>query len=243
MYDDRLEKLIELALIDGTLNEKEKQILIRNARELGIDEDEFEMVLEARLFQKQKEIPTQFKSENSEPRNVSNDPKPNTNQKCTSCGGVLEILNASCPYCGFDLSSAEVAASSQRLYAELMRVEEEERNRTNDTSSNFLSNFLSGRYSVNEEEFIKQKIFSRKTGVISTFPIPNTKLDIVEFLSLAVGEGGKKITFFMQDEEKSYIRAWRSKAEQVIIKARFILREDKKMLEEIEFYAKQLNIN
>jgi hypothetical protein len=46
----------------------------------------------------------------------------------------------------------------------------------------------------------------------------------------------------MSDEEKEYIKAWRAKAEQVIIKARFSLKEDKKLLDEINNYAKQIEI-
>jgi uncharacterized tellurite resistance protein B-like protein len=47
MYNEQLEKLIEMALLDGVLTEKEKQVLFKKAEALGIDLDEFEMVLEA----------------------------------------------------------------------------------------------------------------------------------------------------------------------------------------------------
>ncbi len=50
-----LEKLIDLALADGVLTEKEKQILTRKAQEFGVDMDEFEMVLDAKLHLSQKE--------------------------------------------------------------------------------------------------------------------------------------------------------------------------------------------
>ncbi|MEY4659601.1 MAG: hypothetical protein RJB36_1367, partial [Bacteroidota bacterium] len=53
MFNEQLEKLIEMALMDGELTEKEKQILFKKAESLGVDLDEFEMVLEAKLFEKQ----------------------------------------------------------------------------------------------------------------------------------------------------------------------------------------------
>jgi hypothetical protein len=53
MYSEKLEKLINIALADGVLTEKEKQILFKNAEAEGIDLDEFEMVLDARLYEKQ----------------------------------------------------------------------------------------------------------------------------------------------------------------------------------------------
>ena len=52
LYDTHLEKLINAALADGELTEKEKQILFKKAEALGIDLDEFEMVLEARLYER-----------------------------------------------------------------------------------------------------------------------------------------------------------------------------------------------
>lgn len=36
-----LEKLIELTLADGQLSEKERTVLFRKAKELGVDHDEF----------------------------------------------------------------------------------------------------------------------------------------------------------------------------------------------------------
>lgn len=49
MYNEELEYLIDAALADGILTEKEKQILFKRAQAMGIDLDEFEMVLDARL--------------------------------------------------------------------------------------------------------------------------------------------------------------------------------------------------
>ena len=45
MYNEQIENLINLALADGELSEKEKQILFKKAEAAGIDLDEFEMVL------------------------------------------------------------------------------------------------------------------------------------------------------------------------------------------------------
>ena len=54
MYNEKLEQLIDAALADGELTEKEKQILFKKAQEMGVDLDEFEMVLDARLFKLKK---------------------------------------------------------------------------------------------------------------------------------------------------------------------------------------------
>lgn len=49
-YNEELEQLIETALTDGVLTDKKKQVLFKKAESFGIDLDEFEMVLEARLY-------------------------------------------------------------------------------------------------------------------------------------------------------------------------------------------------
>ena len=54
IYNPYLENLIEMALADGELTEKEKQVLFKKAEAYGIDLDEFEMVLDAKLYEKQK---------------------------------------------------------------------------------------------------------------------------------------------------------------------------------------------
>lgn len=51
MYSEKLEELIRAALADGVLTDKEKKILFKRAQEEGIDLDEFEMVLSARVIE------------------------------------------------------------------------------------------------------------------------------------------------------------------------------------------------
>ena len=45
-----LEKLIDLALVDGKITEKEKQVLYSKAKELEMDINEFELILEAKEY-------------------------------------------------------------------------------------------------------------------------------------------------------------------------------------------------
>ena len=46
MYNEQIEALISEALADGVLTEKEKQILFKKAESMGIDLDEFELILD-----------------------------------------------------------------------------------------------------------------------------------------------------------------------------------------------------
>ena len=90
MYNDQLDKLIEMALMDGELTEKEKQILFKKAETFGVDLDEFEMVLEAKLFEKKKSI-------NKEQSATTASPKSNKLgdiRKCPACGSMLESYHS-----------------------------------------------------------------------------------------------------------------------------------------------------
>lgn len=55
MYNEKIEELINAALTDGILTEKEKLVLYKQAEKEGIDLDEFEMVLNSRLAKIEKE--------------------------------------------------------------------------------------------------------------------------------------------------------------------------------------------
>ena len=59
MYNEKLETLITAALADGVLTDKEKNLLFKKAETMGIDRDEFELVLEGRLAKRKKEMEAQ----------------------------------------------------------------------------------------------------------------------------------------------------------------------------------------
>lgn len=242
MYNEQLENLIEMALMDGELTEKEKQILFKKAESFGVDLDEFEMVLDAKLFEKQQ---NNQKGESQISASPKSD-KLGDVKKCPACGSMVGAFKGICADCGHEFSNIEATNSTQKLYNELIRVEEEERNRPKENSGiKSLTSLIGGASEILENDQLNGRIFKRKIGVVSMFPVPNTKADILEFLSLALAEGGKKIGGFfsgMSLEEKEYIKAWRAKAEQVILKAKFSLKDDKKLIQEIEEYAKKLEI-
>ncbi len=197
MYNEEFEKLIDLALVDGVLTEKEKQVLFKKAEGLGVDLDEFEMVLEAKLFEKQKSQP--------QPKQTEVAPKSNkfgNIKKCPACGEIKETFSTKCGACGTEFMGAEGNRSIQKLFDLL-----------NDVKGKGILGLS------NADEKRKQ--------IIATFPIPNTKEDIVEFLSLAL----PKATIV----EGNYLQtAWEAKCEQVMIKARFLLKNDPCALEEVE---------
>ena len=231
---EQVDKLIEMALMDGVLTEKEKQILFKKAEAAGIDLDEFEMILDAKLFEKQQSIKA------ITPVAATKSDKHGDVIKCPACGSIIQGFTAICVDCGHNFSNINAVSSVTKLYEQLQMVESEERNRP--IESGGWMDKLHGSSAMNDHN-MQERILKRKASVVSGFPIPNTKEDILEFLSMALPEVGKKPGFLMMKTATGAVyNAWHSKAEQVVMKARFSLKEDKKLLEEINNYAIQLGI-
>ena len=239
MYNEKLDKLIEMALMDGELTEKEKQVLFKYAETMGVDLDEFEMVLEAKLFEKQKSM------EQEKPKTKEAAPKSDKFgdvKKCPACGSMVQSFQIKCIDCGHEFSNIESNASINKLF-EMLNDAENERKDEGMSVGKALGGMFANAYGLGGGD----KVDSKKKTIISNFPIPTTKDDIVEFLSLAVPKA-KTVGNFLtksQPENKGhndFVNVWKTKCEQIIMKARFSMKDDKKTLEEIEHYAKQIGV-
>ena len=237
LYNPQLEKLIDLALADGELTEKEKQVLFKKAEGMGIDLDEFEMVLEARLYERNNATSTQAVSNAAPKSNKFGDIK-----KCPACGAIVQSFTARCVECGFEFNVSETTQSIERLFDMLNAVEAESRE---DATGLFggLSQAMGQQMSMDGGKTIR-----RKKSIIQNFPIPTSKNDILEFLTLAVPQAKYKTFMGMpvndaSDPEKFYLGpVWKAKCEQIIMKAKIALRDDKETLDIIQQYAEELKV-
>lgn len=119
MYNEQIETLISAALADGMLTEKEKQILFKKAQAQGIDLDEFEMVLDARLVELEKA--EKAKAAASAPKsNKVGDVK-----KCPNCGAIVQSYQGVCAECGYAFENVEVNYASKELSSLLMKSNSE----------------------------------------------------------------------------------------------------------------------
>jgi hypothetical protein len=74
-----LEKLIAAALVDGVVTDKERAILCKKVKEAGGDVDEFEMLLDARIYEAQQK--TQQAAPKAEPKKEEPKPAPKAEPK------------------------------------------------------------------------------------------------------------------------------------------------------------------
>lgn len=198
---ENLEKLIVLAITDGVITDKEREILLKKAIEEGLDLDEFEMEFEAKLFERQQELKKQTASQITKP--TSN--KEGDLKKCPSCGAPVPSFRIKCDDCGYEFRNIESSKSIKDFFI-----------------------------------LLKDEPLVKHSSIINNFPVPNTKEDIIEFLTLAIGNCRE----LSQKEKQSYldlknvfsggyspelkqkeaeIRAWQSKVQSTLQKGKIML--------------------
>ena len=181
MYNEKIENLISAALADGVLTEKEKQILFKNAQAQGIDLDEFEMILDARLVELEKA--EKEKAAKSAPKSD----KFGDVRKCPACGALVPALAPVCAECGYEFSGVSASSSSQTISKKISEIKERATLQKAEIAN-------SGRYSTKASALeIYSPLEAAMKGVekaaekeidslIESFPIPNAKADLFDFI-------------------------------------------------------------
>ena len=186
MYNEELESLIDAALADGELTEKEKQVLFKKAQSFGIDLDEFEMVLDSRLVKLKK-------AEKTEPAAPKSN-KLGDVKKCPACGAMVQSFHGTCPDCGYAFENLEANASTKKL---------------NDTINQILAE-------RSKQSFWSDNSTERVNQAIRSFPVPNTKSDLIEFI----------LTLKQKTKDQNYGDAYFAKYKECVEKARFMFPND-----------------
>ncbi|MBP7509193.1 MAG: hypothetical protein KA807_15380 [Prolixibacteraceae bacterium] len=243
-YNEEINKLINFALTDGDLSEKEKQILFKKAEAAGIDLDEFEMVLDAKLY----EI-NQAKLESSPSISAPKSEKYGDVKKCPACGAIVQSFSGKCSDCGFEFRDIQSDATINKLFEALMEADnipkEEFKLRTKQGFGDIVQPIYEKEL---HEKAHREKIISRKVQIISNFPVPNTKEPLLEFLTLGISKTIpiKKRSVFnpltpAEEEHNGLVQAWKTKIDQVVMKTKISMKEDKSFIREVEDLVSQLS--
>jgi len=205
--------LIEMAIADGEVSEKERGVILRKAGSLGEDRDEVEMILESKLQQIRKQAePTTEKAGNV--------------IKCPSCNANIPSFTTKCEYCGHEFRNL----SNNKTISDLAKKLEEIRRYIQDKPYNNVLNKHAKKVEIEDE------ITKLQSEVINNFSIPNTREDILELLhyispKIKVGISSNEIT-----------SAWRNKFIEIIGRAKTAYKNDNQMLVELSNYEKQIQI-
>ena len=215
MYNEKIENLIKAALADGVLTEKEKQILFKNAQAQGIDLDEFEMVLDARLVELEKA--EKEKAAKSAPKSD----KYGDVRKCPVCGALVPALAVSCAECGYEFSNIGTNFSSAILAKKLIDAD----NAQYELPKN--DNMFYSATPESKQMMIDKLKRKAKAQIIESFPVPITKADLFDFMS------------YIQPQISSgkLAKSYRKKMSECLQKAKSLYANDadfKKLVESVE---------
>ena len=223
MYNEQLESLIDAALADGVLTEKEKQVLFKKAQTFGIDLDEFEVVLDAKLVKLQKE--EKAKAAASAPK--SN--KLGDVRKCPQCGAVIGSFQMICPECGFEFSNVGVNEYVNKFSQGLTDLQH--------TTDFGKPHILTKLYDTNgdyEQQRRNQVLESAEARFVKNYPLPMTKEDCIEALNFIA----PKITL---SGSNAYI--WKKKYNAILQKLEREARGNAQILETVKSYREQGRTN
>ena len=231
MLTPELEQLINYALEDGVLTDKERSVLMRKAQAAGADLDEFEMILDAKLHEVQKTAAA------AAPKSNSN--KHGEVRKCPACGAMVSAFSTRCSECGFEFNNVEANKSANTLFEKLQALEmekahelaqhEESKNKQllalserHNSGGTLTKIFANNGEAQNEERDdlirtlekgarqIERKYMDAKINMIKVFAVPNTKGDLLELLSMASSSAYDNDGVIGPEEE-----AWLQKTDQI----------------------------
>ena len=219
MYNEKLEALISAALADGALTEKEKQVLFKNAEAMGIDLDEFEVVLDARLVEiKKKEAREnqqyllEMEKAKAAQTSAPKSDKYGDVRKCPACGAIVPSMAAVCPECGQEFTNIKANSTANMLMLKIDEIQAQ-----SSVAQRGL-NAKDAKTAQRETWAIESQVTSRTVQAIKNFPIPNTREDLIEFMTLCLSNSRADRQYVDEIAE-----AWREKFEQLITKARITI--------------------
>ena len=228
MYSKEIEEFIDYIIEDGVITDKERAVLHKKAIAEGIDIDEIDIVVEARLERKKKASlpppPPPFippVPPTPETMQSGNNLKHGTVKKCPNCGAVVESGSVSCGECGFYYQNIEANNSAQR-FAQMLR-DIEKRFEDNSANTENFNQFLWGSFATSP----RQKALCR---AIETFPVPTTKDDLMEFILYIAPKANQKVKMFgfnpTDPYEAKIIKSYKAKYTECINKASFFFGDD-----------------
>ncbi len=251
MYNPVLENLIEMALADGVLTEKEKQVLFKRAQAQGIDLDEFEMVLDAKLFERKKNgnqvnANAVAGSTNSAPRSS----KCGDVRKCPACGAMIGTFMMACPDCGYEFVGVGANSFVERFAKGLQEAvsnfekaedQREIRNRTKSNAGGLvgqLQGLMDMQNSVSDSTGALRNAKQQQVEAqyVKTAVLPRAKEDCIEMLNYLL----PKIKVSGANRATS---EWRKYYLAVLDKLEMGASRDAELTQLIAYYRKQFEVS
>lgn len=159
---------------------------------------------------------------------------------CVNCGNQLNDADSFCNKCGTAVSEASgpsreatqefeggvkiCPGCKKQIPAFAIKCPDCGLEFRNVKSSNGITEFTTKLNSMSAQQ---------KAGFISSFPIPNTKEDFMEFLWIVSSEYVQQNYVSMGSVDYFIYKAWESKYKQLKAKASILFKNDKEMMEQV----------
>lgn len=177
MYSEHLEMLIDAAISDGEISQKEREIIHKHAIAEGIDIDEIDMVIDGRAAKIRREM-SASQPVAPAPQPVAPAPQaPKTSykygeiRKCPQCGAVIEPGSVKCGECDYVLTGIEANHSVEKL----SKMIDDVRATAPKSSGGMFGMMMGGAMGADDTS-------KRIASIITNFPVPTAKEDLLEFL-------------------------------------------------------------
>ncbi len=176
-------------------------------------------------------------------RNRRNVEYEGTIHKCPNCGEIIKSFTAQCPSCGFEFRDVRATSAVKEFSYKLEQLENNRKP---------VSSF--GKFKRSMGFGRSDPVDSQIVNLIKSFPIPNTKEDVLEFMILASSSVDYDILsrsrLYQQDMDPVEVRsrkdianAWISKIKQVYEKASLSFGNDPDFREIQEAYIESCKIS
>lgn len=212
MYSKELEEIIDAALADGEITDKERAVLHKRAIAEGVDPDELDVVIEGRLAKMQKIEKDWLRP--MPPQQTKSD-KHGEVRKCPQCGAVVEAGSVRCGECGYTFVGIKANNSIEKFSEKLNEIEENFSKKNSLIQNSILGNFLTIG-NDNRTRAIQT--------MINNFPIPTTKEDLLEF-TLFLKPKSKK-PYGCSNSEYQICETYKKKYKECINKAKLYFSDD-----------------
>lgn len=255
MLTPELEKLIDLAVADGEITDQERRVLYKKLQEAGADPEEFEFVLNSKLKMVRNRMKAQAaqaaqaqaqaaqaaqaqaqaQAQAMQAQAPTHAPKKSNKigemKKCPACGAPYTAGSLYCAECGHEFTGMQGNSSVER-FSEMLR-EIEMRNANNETALKGVMNKVGLGGSGRVQEICTS---------IQTFPIPNSKEDLLEFILFLKSKAEKKVkrglvsnvtSMGSAADEAKIVEAYKTKYDESIEKARFYI-DDPQLVERLK---------
>lgn len=240
-----LDDLITEFLSDGIITVKERAVLLRKAEQFGIDHDEADLYIDAQQQKADQKIDAAVAHKRGAACPYCGGSVPQLTDKCPHCGQnitadaseelqeIFDHLEEALVNfkAGKDIDRSKATVEryvrKAKMYYENNPKVQRLLAQVNEETSAYEQKAAAFEGANTAKELLetlqKAKTYRDKIEVIRNYPVPNTRGNIVELLTLCQANS---VYYNDEDEDKALVDAWRGKAKQAIAKAQILFPND-----------------